>query len=397
MSDVKWIRAGSDFRRVEGEIESVPVIPTGIYETHLSMSGWSLEKTADSLVFPYKLYNLQNDFLDHLKKTYEHTKGNIGVLFNGTRGTGKTVTAKVFANMLGLPVIVVKSMGDQNDALISYLSSFNFDCIFFFDEFEKQFNSGDCTILQFMDGVYNSAYRRVFLLTTNELTVNENLLSRPSRIRYVREFGNLEESTVREYLKDNLQDQSATEELVGYVDTLTISTIDILKTVVEEVNIHGIDKFLEVKKFFNVKTATFDYRMVRGYISDEEIRRNGDYTIDDFLKEMDKWEKRYELKSDMEEQAGLIKDEKKRSEFMKKWNDEMRRRASFDWDYYNADKPWDKHIVKKDLWNGEQVIKVDKEKRVIVTYYDQHLYFYYIKEDRKPSLYGNPYTYGYAL
>ena len=397
MSDVKWIRAGSDFRRVEGEIESVPVIPTGIYETHLSMSGWSLEKTADSFVFPYKLYNLQNDFLDHLKKTYEHTKGNIGVLFNGTRGTGKTVTAKVFANMLGLPVIVVKSMGDQNDALISYLSSFNFDCIFFFDEFEKQFNSGDCTILQFMDGVYNSAYRRVFLLTTNELTVNENLLSRPSRIRYVREFGNLEESTVREYLKDNLQDQSATEELVGYVDTLTISTIDILKTVVEEVNIHGIDKFLEVKKFFNVKTATFDYRMVRGYISDEEIRRNGDYTIDDFLKEMDKWEKRYELKSDMEEQAGLIKDEKKRSEFIKKWNDEMRRRASFDWDYYNADKPWDKHIVKKDQWNGEQVIKVDKEKRVIVTYYDQHLYFYYIKEDRKPSLYGNPYTYGYAL
>jgi len=396
MADLKWIKSGSRYNQVEGEIESVPVVPPGIYETELTMAGWFLHKTADKFDFPYKLYDLQNDFLLHLKKTYECTTGNLGILFNGIRGTGKTVTAKTFANMLNLPVIIVKSMGDHNEGLISYLSSFNFDCVFFFDEFEKQFNENDCSILQFMDGVYSSNYRRVFLLTTNSLSVNENLLSRPSRIRYVREFGNLEEKVVREYLKDNLHDQEATEELVGYVDTLTISTIDILKTIVEEVNIHGIDKFLEVKKFFNVKTATFDYRMVRAYVHQSDVERAGAYTIDDFLREKESWESRYERKSEMETQAKLIKDDDERAKFINQWQKNNQRRGNFDYDYFCAEKPWDKHIVKKDYFNGELVIKVDVQKRVIVTLYNNDLYFYYIKDETKPSLYGG-YAYGYQL
>ena len=396
MADLKWIKSGSRYNQVEGEIESVPAIPPGIYETELTMTGWYLHKTADRFEFPYKLYDLQNDFLLHLKKTYEHTTGNLGILFNGIRGTGKTVTAKMFANMLNLPIIIVKSMGDDNNGLISYLSSFNFDCIFFFDEFEKQFNENDCSILQFMDGVYSSNSRRIFLLTTNSLSVNENLLSRPSRIRYIREFGNLDEKVVREYLKDNLHDQEATEELIGYVDTLTISTIDILKTIVEEVNIHGIDQFLEIKKFFNVKTATYDYHMIRAYVRQSDLVKSGSYTIDDFLREKESWESRYERKAEMESQASLIKDEKERAEFISQWHKNNDRRASFDYDYVNADKQWDKHIPKKDLFNGEMVIKVDAQKRVIVTLYNNELYFYYIKDETKPSLY-NGYAYGYNL
>ena len=61
----------------------------------------------------------------------------------------------------------------------------NFDCIFFFDEYEKEFRE---SVLSFMDGVRNSQYRKIFLLTTNELEINNNLLGRPSRIRYVRSF-----------------------------------------------------------------------------------------------------------------------------------------------------------------------------------------------------------------
>ena len=396
MADLKWIKSGSRYNQVEGEIESVLAIPPGIYETELTMTGWYLHKTADRFEFPYKLYDLQNDFLLHLKKTYEHTTGNLGILFNGIRGTGKTVTAKMFANMLNLPIIIVKSMGDDNNGLISYLSSFNFDCVFFFDEFEKQFNENDCSILQFMDGVYSSNSRRVFLLTTNSLSVNENLLSRPSRIRYIREFGNLDEKVVREYLKDNLHDQEATEELIGYVDTLTISTIDILKTIVEEVNIHGIDQFFEIKKFFNVKTATYDYHMVRAYVRQSDIAQSGSYTIDDFLREKESWEARYERKAEMESQASLIKDDKERAEFISQWHKNNNRRASFDYDYVNADKQWDKHIPKKDLFNGEIVIKVDVQKRVIVTLYNNEVYFYYIKDETKPSLY-NGYAYGYKL
>ena len=106
----------------------------------------------------------------------------------------KTVTAKELCNHLQLPVILVQSMGDDtNDKLIKYLSTaIDFDCIFFFDEYEKEFKDSS-DVLSFMDGTYNSIYRKIFLLTTNKLNVDSNLLGRPSRIRYKKSFGNLSE------------------------------------------------------------------------------------------------------------------------------------------------------------------------------------------------------------
>ena len=71
-----------------------------------------------------------------------------------------------------------------------------------------------------MDGVYTSNYRRIFLLTTNETHINDNLISRPSRLRYIHEFGNLEQDITREYLNDTLNDKSRIEDIIDFVDTL---------------------------------------------------------------------------------------------------------------------------------------------------------------------------------
>ena len=45
-------------------------------------------------------------------------------------------------------------------------------------------------------------------MTTNNLSVNENLLSRPSRIRYLKEFGNLSLDAINNYLDDNLSKEN---------------------------------------------------------------------------------------------------------------------------------------------------------------------------------------------
>jgi broad-specificity NMP kinase len=379
---------------MEGDIKNLDIIPKGIYEVDLDLSGWSLQRTGDAFVFPYKLYNLQRDFLDHVKKTYFSTKGNLGILFNGTRGTGKTVSAKIFANELELPIIIVKSMGDSNPGLISYLSSFNFDCIFFFDEFEKQFHDGDSTILQFMDGVFTSDYRRVFLLTTNELSVNQNLLSRPSRIRYVREFGNLQKNVVDEYLEDNLIDKSGKSDLMDYIDTLTISTIDILKSIVEEVNIHGIEQFLNIKKSFNVSSAVYQYTSDYMFISRLKVESTN-YNISKFLEELENYKKRYEIqeaydialsKTTCDEEEQLIRD---------KFGPLLHYTGSFNYRYaIQCDKPWNKLIPGKDCFYGDMVIKVDIERQVIVTKEgDGDLYFYKISNPgAKPSLYGSDFN-----
>ena len=388
MIRVSWIKTGSTYRRMEGDITNMEKLPVGIYEVGINLSGWFLTRTADKFVFNYKVYDLQRGFLDHVRKTYDSTNGNLGVLFNGTRGTGKTVSAKVLANELNLPVILVKSMGEHNDGLISYLSSFNFDCIFFFDEFEKQFNESDCSILQIMDGVYNSEFRKVFLLTTNELNVNPNLLSRPSRIRYVREFGNLSKSVVEEYLDDNLKDNSGREDLLNYIDTLTISTIDILKAIVEEVNIHGVEAFLEAKKFFNVQIASYTYRTIVGRMELEDVKKLN-YNIEFFLRDIYAYKNRYELRTKFNEDMEMAKSENERLKIKSEYNKVSHYEAAMDYyTIYDQDKSWDKLKLNRDSFNEEIVVSIDTKNNVVVTSNNGYVNFYFIENPtQRPSLY----------
>ena len=390
MERVSWIQNGSNYKRVEGNVSNVDTVPKGIYNIGLSMTGWYLERTADEFVFNYKVYGLQSKFMQHVLTAFENTKGNFGILLNGTKGTGKTVTAKVLANKFNLPIIIIKSFGENNTGLIEFLASFNFDCVFFFDEFEKNFSDKDSSILQIMDGVYTSEYRRIFLLTTNETKINDNLISRPSRLRYIHEFGNLEPEITREYLNDTLNDKSRIEDVVDFVDTLQISTIDILKSIVEEINIFGFDKFMETKSFFNIKTAAYTYRTKRVFIRNEEELH--EYSVDRFFADLKLFEKRPNFN-----------DYSNKEEYDKAWAE-----------YRNTIKHEPEFRVISNLqksfrsfklgdyagyYSNERVIFVDHNRQVFVTkdYDDDDYYYYFIENpNQRPSLTNdyltNPYT-----
>lgn len=254
-----WIQDGSAFMKGSSTTKAHPEgLPKGIYEVRESMTGYYLNRLGDSFVFNYKVYGINNDFIEHFVKTYNNTTGNIGVLFNGTKGTGKTVTAEELCNRLGLPVVIVKSCKEADDMLKFLATQINFDCIFFFDEYEKEFKESS-TVLSFMDGVHNSQYRKVFLLTTNELEINNNLLGRPSRIRYVRSFGNLPEDTTLELLNDILIDKNAVEPVLDLIRQMQIITVDLVKALAQEVNIHGIAKIDMIRKNFNLEFSDFTY------------------------------------------------------------------------------------------------------------------------------------------
>lgn len=151
-------------------------------------------------------------------------------------------------------------MGSDTDSkLIKYLStSIDFDCIFFFDEYEKEFESSS-DVLSFMDGTYNSIYRKIFLLTTNELNVDPNLLGRPSRIRYKKSFGNLSEEVTREILNDILEDKTAIEKVIELTHSMNIITIDLIKAIATEINIHGVEALPDIKETFNIEFSKFTY------------------------------------------------------------------------------------------------------------------------------------------
>ena len=256
-----WLQDGNIFNQGSATTVSHPEgLPKGIYEVKLSMTGFYLSKIAESFTFDYKLYGLNQKFINYVLKTYENTTGNLGVLLDGIKGTGKTVVAKELCNHLQLPVILVQSMGsDTNDKLIKYLSTaIDFDCIFFFDEYEKEFKDSS-DVLSFMDGTYNSIYRKVFLLTTNELNVDPNLLGRPSRIRYKKSFGNLSEEVTREILNDILKDKTAIEKVIELTHSMNIITIDLIKAIATEINIHGAEALPDIKETFNIEFSKFSY------------------------------------------------------------------------------------------------------------------------------------------
>ena len=262
-----WIQDGNTFMKGSATTKAHPEgLPKGIYEVKESMTGYYLNRLGDSFVFNYKLYGINNKFIDYFIKTYNNTTGNLGVLFNGIKGTGKTVTAEELCNRIGLPVIIVKSCKEVDDMLKFLATQINFDCIFFFDEYEKEFRESS-SVLSFMDGVHNSQYRKIFLLTTNELEINNNLLGRPSRIRYVRSFGNLPEETTLELLNDILIDKDAIEPVLDLIRQMQIVTVDLVKALAQEVNIHGVDKIDLIRKNFNLEFSDFTYLVESGSLS----------------------------------------------------------------------------------------------------------------------------------
>lgn len=277
---IAWLNHESQFNQISASTKIINDLPKSIYLIRFNplTEELYLEKNSDKFEFNFKIYGKETKLINHILHTFKNTSSNLGVLFNGTKGTGKTVTAKLIANSMDLPIILCDRPYKN---LVNFISKINCDCILFFDEFEKNFKADeeDAGLLSLMDGVFNSPYRRIFLMTTNNLYINSNLLSRPSRIRYTKHFGNLDIEVVKEYLEDNLINKDYQKEIIEYIDTLSISTIDILKSIVEEINIHDvhIDEF---KSFFNVQTAKYSWEVLY------KVVENPSYNISNFRKEL---------------------------------------------------------------------------------------------------------------
>lgn len=217
---------GKKRKQLENAVYSVNTMPNGQHY---------LIRLSDKFSFDYKVYGIESDIINRTVKTYRaFAYGNLGIIFNGIKGTGKTVSAKLLCNVIDQPVLIV---GDHTEGCVDFINSIEQNITVFIDEYEKVFGKSN-DMLTIMDGAMNSAYRRLFILTTNNTYIEDNLLQRPGRVRYVKQFGNLAPDIVKDILEDVLDNKSYVAACCEFISTLRIITVDIVKCIATEVNIH---------------------------------------------------------------------------------------------------------------------------------------------------------------
>ena len=260
----KWIIDGGTFYPVPGNSRIWDTPGEGVFEVcahPINKGQHGLRNIGDKFEFDFRIYDLGCQALfEKIEKTWTsdlfvNGKKNMGVIFNGLKGTGKTIAAKLLSNRMGMPVIIVPEAFDN---IQSFIQNLNFECTVLIDEAEKTFKDNQECLLKVIDGVYND-YRKLYVLTTNRLSIDENLIGRPGRIRYIRYFGNLTVKAVSDYIDDNLLDKSMKGAVLDVVDTLEISTIDILKCIVDEFNIHGM---IPEGSLLNIPKANYRFDVI---------------------------------------------------------------------------------------------------------------------------------------
>lgn len=260
----KWINEGGVLFPIPGSATLLSTPGNGVFRIYVDARTGriGLEKIAESFIVNFKVYGTEGKAInDHIIHTwnsdvFQKSGKNLGVIFNGLKGTGKTIAAKQLCNMLGLPTIVVSK---PVDGLLEFIQALNFEAAVLIDEAEKTFDEESEILLKMIDGVYNHR-RKLYILTTNELTLDDNLIGRPGRIRYVKQFGNLELDVINEVIADTLEDKSLSDGLIKLVNSLEISTIDILKSLIEECNITGR---IPDPNLFNVSLSKLKLRLLR--------------------------------------------------------------------------------------------------------------------------------------
>lgn len=248
----RFVKSGKEYRLL-GNSEATE-LKKGIYKLCFNQdSGFWLEKKCDKFILPKKIYDIQNNVIERSLETYKRL-GKLGCAFCGIKGTGKTVTAKIIANRSELPVIIVSNCVCA-EAITNYLSKFDFPHVLFFDEFEKEFNNDkgeQDAILSFLDGTNENG--ALALITSNSNSkINENMIGRPSRIRYFINYDSLSMQAINEIIEDCLKVKKSTKEkaikdIKAYVKCLKFVTIDVLKSLIDEYNVYGDLELINVDK-----------------------------------------------------------------------------------------------------------------------------------------------------
>lgn len=258
-----------DLHLFTGKIEHRKELEMGkVYALNFGRS-ITLSPKAD-LELPEKIYDFNQEFRKQILTTLRNPNTasmNLGVLLEGYKGQGKSLEAMLLAKETGLPIVMITNPISRDYDFTEFLNSIKQDYVLLIDEFEKLFpkvtnldKDNGChsqdSFLSFMSGTTAPKHKRLVILTTND-EIGDKFINRPSRIRYYKKYNFMSKQVFNAILDDKLIHQHHRQDLVDQIDVASC-TIDLLNTIIEEINIH--DKpYSYFKEFFNHKERDISY------------------------------------------------------------------------------------------------------------------------------------------
>lgn len=258
----------SEFIKIGEQIIAKPkgadydLVPGKVYD--LNYNRWEespIFKENGELNLPKKVYSTEAD--DKFKKrilTYfnKANTNTTGVMLAGTKGTGKTVMAKVLAKESGLPIIVVNPEYPESK-LIKFFKSFTTPVCILFDEVEKNFKTEH--MLDFLDGVKKTAQKLV-IMTCNDLNrVSEYMQDRCSRIRYLRRYSPDENAAFLPMLADDFNIKNKEEVIEFCKSNIKLLSMDNIVSFMSEVKMLE-DEDISLQEIIDIMNISSDNKPV---------------------------------------------------------------------------------------------------------------------------------------
>lgn len=150
--------------------------------------------------------DLWKDFEEEVQEVVEEKRRKTSALLYGPPGNGKSHLIKYLATKYRMQLMIFTLNPDwTNHELLLMFAQIPSKSMVIFEDFDNYFDGRKCIlggdnknikftfdiILNGLDGAYTTHEGVVFIMTVNDIDkVDEALKSRPSRFKFVREFGN---------------------------------------------------------------------------------------------------------------------------------------------------------------------------------------------------------------
>ena len=256
----------NNIKVIDSDILQLETLPIGIYNivNDQFTKTFSLEKeNFDKFPLPEKIYGNHVEITKRLLTKFSSVDTNVGIVLNGEKGCGKSLSAKYICNESGLPILILNQYYNIKDCgnVLEFLNSIKSSYILFIDEFEKKYEDEEkqSELLSFLDGTKNS--HNIFLFTSNsDYRITKFLKNRPSRIHYFIEYKKVSADILEIVLEDKLIDKSLKHIVLQLGDIIGGFNLDLLLRVIEEINLFGAKDVNEILYYLNIsiEDSSFD-------------------------------------------------------------------------------------------------------------------------------------------